>query len=149
VTDRPEELDDLRAAWRDLAPPALADSCEEAGPATRASVAWLRAAWAGLEVPEASATEVLGLRPRPAAPRALEVVRPALALAAAVLVAFLVSRRPRPARPEPAPTSTETTAPRIASLSPDHVELRSGVVTLVLVTGPPEREQAGPQGEPR
>jgi hypothetical protein len=153
--DRREEqrdelpLDELREAWRSQSPAEPADELEEADPKTRATVAWMRAAWQALEVPE----------PRLPAPRRARFVRLrprlvplVLAAAAAVLVmlgvylakdASDVQRMPEqetrlaqgegPSEPLQRTTEVASSAD-IAYLGDDRMELRSGPVRLVLLT---------------
>lgn len=135
----PEEL---RQLYGRLQPPPLADDASEADPETARVVQWMREAWSGLEVPPAR-VPLVPPRVTTRAPRRLRYV---LAAAAAVLlVAGAALWRSLLGNP---PTSP---APRVASghagandvgveilaVRPDHVELRSGPVRLVLLGPPP------------
>lgn len=134
---------ELARLYRGLEPEAPADAIEDADAATRSSVAWLRSAWESLEVPRAAPPAARGL-PRPSLRR-----RVALALVAAALLVGLgqVIWRTRTSQDpgvEPAvvqresspDSSTSETEIQLASLSSDHIEMRSGPVRLVLYTGP-------------
>ena len=132
----PEEL---RALYRRLEPPALADDAAEGDPETARVVQWMRSAWSGLEVPPARMPLVPLRSAR--APR----IRFALAAAAAVLLVAAAAWRVLESNPPSAP------APRVAeghaaardegvellAALPDQVELRSGPVRLVLLGPPP------------
>ena len=138
---------DLRRAWSRLEPPRPDPDLEGSDEPTRAAVEWMRAAWSRLEAPA------------PVVPLALHRRRSGwrrwaqpLAAAAGVLVAlgvWLALQRLEPGvRPDG--VDTETTARthvgepapvplddgvELAALAPDRVELRSGPVRLILLTG--------------
>jgi len=138
----PEEPDDLlaelRGAWRALAPPVPADDLEDADARTRRAIGWLRDAWREVEIPAA------------APPRAAPVLRPLFggrldrvcAAAAALLVALLAwsaSERDGGERADATDTAEARPGPRVVGIGDNHIELRSGPVTLVLVTSEPAR----------
>lgn len=115
-----DPLDDLRARWRDLDGPPLETPPDEA---ERATLAWMRGAWARLEAP---------LPPRALRPRPVHRLVPLAAGLAAALLALvglgtLARRAPTEApRHDPPPVH--------ASIRRDGVaELRAGAVTLVLL----------------
>jgi ferric-dicitrate binding protein FerR (iron transport regulator) len=136
---------ELAHLYRGLAPAEPADALEDTDASTRASVAWMQRAWATLEVPRSA--RLPGRRTaRPSLRR-----RAVLALAAAAVIAGLglALWRPwesRPAQETPVVSQGEAlpASPtgereiRLASLSSDHIEMRSGPVRLVLYTGPGE-----------
>ena len=156
-------LEELRGAWASLEAPAPADDLGETDPRTRQVVEWMREAWSTLE-PETTPTwhrPAPILRPafRPE-------VLPRLAAAALVagLVALLwwgrqgdatipdsspdegpmmaAGGNPRPEEqrapePERVPErSVQAHGVQFASLSSEKIEMRSGSVRLVLLTGP-------------
>jgi hypothetical protein len=129
-------LDELRRAWRGLEPELPAEDLSEVDPTTRASVEWMHAAWSSLQVPAVRVPSRRLVHP---------VLRLAagLAAAAAVLASlWLAGNQGRLQRSEDfarseseapiAPNHLE--GPQLASLSSEHVELRSGPVRLVLLT---------------
>ena len=134
-------LDELRRAWRGLAPEDPADDLGLADARTRATVDWMRAAWSSVEAP---APPVHSL---PAPRQRIPVLRLAagLAAAAAVLLSlwFSLQRPAGPARSrdEGGPIAAVETpgarpapeGPRLASISSEHIELRSGPVRLILL----------------
>ena len=129
---------DLRDAWRSMDVPDAAnapESYEDADPRTSASVEWMRTAWQDLEIP---AVRV---------PKRAPILRPSfarraafpIAIGAAVLVlaaAWLLFPN------EQAGVEVETEVaeippwnePELLSVGSNNIELRSGNVTLVLVT---------------
>ena len=140
-----DPLEALGEAWRSLEPPAPADGLADCDPLTRASVEWLRDAWQRLEPQRPVAL------PARSSPNPWRQAVAPLAVAAAVL-AVLAGSAWWGTRPGPEP------APRVADLDPtpfagsvlplgagagvshvasDRIELRSGNVRLVLLTGPP------------
>ncbi len=136
-----EELARLRGAWRSVEPghePGGELESEDAR--TRESVEWLRRAWSSVE-PPAEALELVR-RARRNEPRRPWIAT--LALAAAVLVAVILwPRTPREEPPslatgrEPPPLTDSdvadaSTEPRVESVGPDQVVLRSGSVRLYL-----------------
>jgi hypothetical protein len=153
--DRREEqreelpLDELREAWWSETPAEPADELDEADPKTRDTVAWMRAAWQGLEVPEPRLPAARRARPARLRPRLVPL---ALAAAAALLAALgiylatdagEVERMPAPethlaqggSPREPANEATEVASSGdLAYLGSDRMELRSGPVRLVLLT---------------
>ena len=134
-------LDELRRAWRGLAPEVPANELGRADPRTRAVVDWMRTAWSSVEAPVPPVHSVPAPRPR----RPILRLAAGLAAAAAVLCSlwFFLQRPPGPARPEDDGTRIATgdspggraapEEPRLASVGPDHVELRSGPVRLILL----------------
>lgn len=146
--ERPDDglpLDELRRAWAAAEPPPPDPDLDQADASTRAAVAWMQAAWSRVEAPV------------PVAPLALRARRSGwrrwaqpLAAAAGVLLALSAAlwlQRSGPAvRPGgvdtettaqiegPAPTRPDTDV-EVAALAPDRVELRSGPVRLILLTG--------------
>ena len=161
MSERRDPLDELRAAWRSIEPPDV-DSASEAEPTdeiTQRSVAWMRSAWSEVGPRRESTLRELqplvDSRKRGRHLRALEhfVKRTRLSVAAAVLLvsglalvtarlagwlgssspalvpAERVARDERPV--ESAPRSQDGL--RIASLSNEHLELRSGPVRLILL----------------
>jgi len=149
VRDEPERdlpLDELRGIWRGLEPEPPPEDLAASDPHTRAAVEWMRAAWAGLPVPQPR----VPLPGRPARPRHVLRLAAGLAAAAAALallwptgVEQSVQRSDDRARSEAgdtarrasveAPARLGAEAPQLASLGPDHVELRSGPVRLILL----------------
>ena len=126
-----EPLDPLRRAWNALDPPPIARA-EPRDAATRATLAWLRAAWAVEACPPVRVTRTERF------PWA--VLMPATA--AALLAALLLPPRP-PAEPRlPVDRVVATVEPepvepvQIVTSSPERLELRSGAVTLVLLNPP-------------
>ena len=138
-------LDELRRAWERLETPRPEPELEDCDPRTRAAVAWMQAAWSRVEAPA------------PRVPLARPALRPQpwmlpLAAAAGVLLAlavvFALQRLGVGVRPADVdtpiaaqPASQGAPAPRpddaveLAALAPDRVELRSGPVRLILLTG--------------
>lgn len=146
-----DPLERLRLAWGALEVPPPLDDVEDGDPRTRAVVACLRTAWGALPVPEA--------RLRARAPRPVPALR-RLASAALVLASLgsagtWLWRAGGPGDgtfPE-VPARAGGDGPRIAALSPDHLELRRGAVRLVLVDGasnpPAATPAAGDRERPR
>lgn len=147
-----EAAAELRALYRRLAPPPLADDASEADPDTARVVDWMQHAYRGLPVPPARL-------PRPA--RRLPSRRAAwLGLAAAAGLLALVGAalwRSRPPSDSPAPAPrvawlpTEppvapSTAVELLDVRPDRVELRAGTVRLVLLEPPTEPTTDDPSG---
>jgi len=125
-----EDLAELRAAWCLQQPARSVDETGEDGmdPSTRRAVEWLRAAWREAPVPAPRLPSRAVVRRRPAA-----WLDRGAALAAAVLLALLlysVVERESPRSPSEAPRG-----PHVAAIGDDRIELRSGPVTLVIVTG--------------
>ena len=124
-------LEGLRNAWQNLTPPPPADGIEESDPETRAVVGWMRAAFESVETPP---VPVFALRRSRRRARLLPMP---LAAAASALIAVglwgLMHRGQRPEEPGPIALRTPAAeAPVIAALGPDHIEMRSGPVRLVL-----------------
>ncbi len=145
----PEELDpleDLAEAWRSLEAPEPADELGDADATTREVVAWMRAAWRTVEPERRVPTGAPILRPRYGRPALLRLAAAALiaALAAAVLwrpgaeapAEPIVAEGPDAPVPEVIPEQPvpEGRVP-LASLSSEHIEMRSGSVRLILLTG--------------
>jgi ferric-dicitrate binding protein FerR (iron transport regulator) len=144
---RDEELplDELRRAWATAEPPRPDAALDAADASTRAAVAWMQAAWNRVEAP--APVVPLALRARR---RGWRRWAQPLAAAAGVLVALgawlALQRIPGGARPGgvdtettaqvegPAPALPDTKV-EVAALAPDRVELRSGPVRLILLTG--------------
>lgn len=119
-----DPLEALREAWRALEPPVSpgAPGADEAGPDP--ALAWMRAAWDALEPPAARA------------PRRL--ARLLGTAAAAALVAGLLAWSLRAPRPSPVPRADAVALLRPTFHDDGSIELRSGVVRLVLI---PETER--------
>ena len=135
MPDGYDPLDDLREAWRSVEPPPPADELADADPTTRAVVGWLREAWQGLEPRNPL---------RPPVPAPVLAFRPATLarLAVAALVVALAAAlfwRPEGARVPEMEVVPERLVPRervqFASLTSEHIEMRSGPVRLILLTG--------------
>ena len=142
-SDEELPLDELRAAWTSLRPREPAEEADQADARTGEVVDWLRAAWGTVEAPVLQ-------RPGPRVPagrllflRGSRLAK-GVAAAAVVLVAFgswALFQRPAPdvrspdedmqVHVPPAPAD----GPRVASLGPDYIELRSGPVRLILFDG--------------
>jgi hypothetical protein len=134
----PEELKQL---YRRLQPPALPDEAAEADTETARVVQWMRDAWSGLEAPaRATCAKQLALRPVRRSRLAFAAAAAALLLAGA---AALWRERAGDAPLAPAPrvaqgdVSAAEDGVELISVRPDHVELRSGPVRLVLLGPPP------------
>ena len=142
MTHDRDPLDELRASWGALEPPAPARPLADEDAPTRAAVGWMTAAWSALEAPEPASlpstlTEQLTSRVAPRFPLA---ARLALALAAGLLAWFGFARsRPAHETAAPAETPVEFTAvaapaaPIVLIANRERVELRSGSVRLVLL----------------
>jgi len=136
-------VDELRRLYERLQPPELADDLAAGDAETARVVGWMRGAWRELEAPRA-ATLVLRPLPRKRAVRPLLVSAAAavLLLAGAALWRALAHREPgeevvhAPSIEAGAEASIEAGV-EILDVGPDHVELRSGPVRLVLL-GPPD-----------
>lgn len=131
-----DPLDELRAAWRRLEPPAAEG--DSADPLTRATVEWMRAAWRAVEAPPAAIPVRRARRWR---------LVPLAAGAAAgwlALVGWLAFLRPGGAVRTPAAAPFDPLPTVHAHFRADGaVELVSGNVRLVLV------DVAEPSSEPR
>lgn len=157
----PDPLDELRDAWNSLDAPEPADDPVDADPATRAAVEWMRQAWATVEPTREPSVP----RPAPIL-RPSFARRPLVPLAAAVLLAGFAAllwwsagddrdeTRDAPAVVDVDPPVTKIEEHRVpqpervpelpvpeyghqlASLSSNHLEMRSGPVRLILLTGP-------------
>jgi hypothetical protein len=125
-------LDELRRAWRGLEPELPAGELAEADPATRASVAWMRAAWTGLPVPEPRVPGQLRRRPALRLLGALSAAAAVLALLWAAGWQAPVQRFEEPARTQTV-QPTANTGPQLAALDSGRLELRSGPVRLILL----------------
>lgn len=140
---RGDPLDSLHEAWRDLDPPSPHTSEDEL---TRAAVEWLRGAWETLEAPTLELPLQLPLQlpvARPAVGRAepqrtLRLLPLAAAVAAGWLLFVLWLAGPgREVAGEIAAAPEEELPAMHATLRDDgSVELRSGVVRLVLMDRP-------------
>ena len=151
-----DPLEDLREAWQSLEAPEPADELDAADARTREVVAWLRAAWRTVEParqPRVPAGASI-LRPRFGRPALLRLAAAALilALGAAVFWRPGAEAPGRPGEDEPAEPVVadgpggpvpevipEQPVPegrvQLASLSSEHIEMRSGPVRLILLTG--------------
>lgn len=138
MTTERDPLDELRAAWRAMAPPDPTASVDARDEPTRAAVAWMRSAWAAAAPPPTSALP-WRVRLRIARPRVVRALPWVAAAAALVVCTALLGRGGRTehdaapvpelvARPEP------IAKPELVSLSADRMELRSGPVRLILFT---------------
>jgi hypothetical protein len=142
-----DELEPLRRAWEELRAPEPAPERSPADAAERAALEWVRAAWGRVD-PPAPARRFF---PRPAPAAAPERRWAWIAAAAAAGIAGLwlalapVDEGPpelgiaRPELPggEPAVPEEQPTAPKVevAHVTSDRMELRSGFVRLILLTG--------------
>jgi len=132
-----DPLDDLRARWNELEPPPL-EPGEPADAATRATLAWLRAAWTRAGVPPVP-------RIAPGASTRFPWL-PLASAAAAALVAALSAGVAFEAPPAERPAVAPATEPvRVVASTPERLELRSGAVTLVLLPTPSDPPQPKPQ----
>ncbi len=137
---RGDPLDSLYEAWRDLDPPSPHTS-EDA--LTRATVEWLRGAWETLEAPPlelplqlpVARTTVGKGGPR----RTLRLLPLAAAVAAGWLLFVLWLARPAAEPTHGIAAAPEEELPVMHAILRDDgsVELRSGVVRLVLMDRPP------------
>ncbi len=134
----PDGVEPLRQAWRGVKPPQPFESFEAPDAQTRAVLAWMGAAWrAAVPPPAALPWRLRWRRPRRIALR--------IAAAAAVVAALAIARRwaapPRPEEPvarrgaEPAGQASEGI--RVAHVSEDRTEIRSGPVRLILFSPVP------------
>jgi hypothetical protein len=137
----PPLSDELRALYRRLQPPSLADDLDTADERTRNTVRWMQSAWRELEPPRALLPPALA---RPAtAQHPLQRVRWIAVAAAVLLVAggvlwrllLAAGENARPSRVAQAPVQPER-AVEIIDVRPDRVELRSGPVRLLLLDPP-------------
>jgi len=155
-----DDLDELRALWRDVRPPAASEVPDAE---TERAVDWMRAAWRAVEPPAVPLSSLRIARRTSAAPVVLAV----LAAAALFLVVMRLvvgddARQPAPTdvaasaddaevteRPgdEGAPGMNVEASPLVA-IAPDRIEMRQGSVRLILLR---QVEAAGdPEpGEPR
>lgn len=155
----PAESAELRALYRGLQPPSLADEAADADPETARVVAWMRGAWGELALPQAlvphSVLRPLARRRRARTP-VLTAAAVVLTLAGAALWRELGSagRDAAPLRvvqvPEPvtepvlpAPSTAPSTV-HVLAARPDQFELRSGPVRLVLLTPPTQASRISP-----
>ncbi len=134
----PEGLESLRAAWRELEPPHAFEALEHPDDPTRAVLAWMNAAWRAATPPPARLPWRLRLR----RPRriALRFAAAALVIAAAFLAQRWAasSRREEPvAQPESGSTHAPRQGIRVAHVSEDRTEIRSGPVRLILFSPVP------------
>lgn len=149
-------LEELREAWRAARPRShdadAGDGQEPQDASTRAVVDWMRAAWGTLEASAAPVPRV----PPPSTGRLLALPRRrwrvAAALAAGLLavaaVGAFLQRSGDGVRPEdehaprvadagpPASAGSPADGPQVVSLGPDHLEMRSGPVRLILFQEP-------------
>lgn len=115
---------------------------------TRASVAWVAAAFDRLQPPAVVLPAARSAAPRPVRRwRLADLRRPAAAALVLLSLALLLRSRPEGTEPGgalvPDATAGRThsddndTLPRLVAVADDHIELRSGSLRLVLVTTPP------------
>ena len=133
--------DELRALYRRLAPPPLADDVAEADAETARVVRWVQGAYRGLEPARASVPLLLARTRRPArfGPRArLAAAAAVLLVAGAALWRALSGSSPAPAPERVAQSpSGPGSAVEVIDVRPDGLELRSGPVRLLLLEPPP------------
>jgi hypothetical protein len=147
--DLPDEAVELRAHYRRLQPPPLADDLEGSDPETARVVQWMQGAWRGLTPPR---TLVPGRTlPRPTV-RLVPRLRIAAAAAAVLLAGAALWRVLSRTDPTSAPAHLAQ-APaeplrgvEVIDVRPDRLELRSGPVRLLLLDPPPESPDEPPRG---
>jgi len=143
--------DELRALYRRLQPPPLADDLAAADLETARVVRWMQGAWSGL-APRTPVPSGL-TRPRgsvPHVPRA----RIAAAAAAVLLLAGAVLWRlssttdqgSAPARVAQATAGEPERSIEVIDVRPDQIELRSGPVRLLLLDPPSAFSDEPPRG---
>ncbi len=129
-----ELLDDLRGVWKAKRPATSVDELGEdlGGQDLRSqrAIGWMRSAWREMEIPEPRVPTGRVLRPRFA--RAINVVASLAAALLLALLAYSVAMKQDPVAPL-APTEPPR-GPHVAAIGDNHIELRSGPVTLILVT---------------
>jgi hypothetical protein len=179
VAERDDDapLDELRVAWRTLAPSDPGERLDEPDPATRATLDWLRAAWqtTASDAPTAPPLRLPWRLRLTAARRRLLPLAPWLA-AAGLLVALLREvTAPRAAPPPPSrgdlvvdaspdaapvaagPTIVHVPDPiafpdviPLTAVDAHRMEMRRGPVRLILVlpTAPPKTPESPHDAEP-
>jgi len=153
---------ELRDLYRSLQPPRPADEACAADPRTARAVAWMRAAWTQLEIPEAAPPSRTLARPRsrwPGAvgPRVLGLAAAAVALALAGAALWPRSWRADPSEPPASLAQSEgipgnsSAVPasghdgiQVITSAPDRLELLSGPVRLMLLDTPPTTSETLP-----
>ena len=144
-----DPLDELQAAWRNLDPPSPhADEDPPADAVTRATVAWMREAWDALEAPAPELAATRSATERDVSRRTLRLLPLAGAVAAGWLLFLLwIAGSSEEAANEIAVAPEQNLPAMRATLRDDGaVELRSGVVRIVLVDRPTTPD---PNREPR
>ena len=154
------DLDELRALWRDVRPPAEPAAMDAE---TKRAVDWMRAAWRTVEPPAVPLPPPSTAQRTGAAPAVLAVLAAAaLLLAVMRLVAGDDRRRPAPngvtacndgaevsehPGDEDVPGSHVEASPLVA-IAPDRIEMRRGCVRLILLRQVEAADDPDP-GEPR
>jgi hypothetical protein len=130
--ERPDPLEVLAAAWNQLSPAPPTDDLEQTDPLTRASVDWMQRSFRELIVPA-------GCVPITPTRRVLSLAFRPLAAAAVLLMLlggpFLIDRPVITPAGDPALTLPSEPTLIIAAADAHHLELRSGPVRLILLTG--------------
>ncbi len=134
-----DPLDSLHEAWRSLdSPPPHADEDPSADALTRATVEWLRGAWEALEAPALESPAMRTADDHDATRERRRLLPLAAAIAAGWLLFLLWLARPGEEASNGIAVAPEEELPAMhATLRDDgSVELRSGVVRLVLMDPP-------------
>jgi len=126
-------LADLRSAYRSAAPRCPLD--EPSNAPTQAAVGWLAASWGHLE-PRSVA---LPFRLRMRARRVQTVLR--ALVAASILLGLSTLAVFRPGTSTHVPQPPAKSGPRIAAITRELTEIRSGPVRLILFNDRPNRQQ--------
>ncbi|MFH0947319.1 MAG: hypothetical protein V2A76_19185 [Planctomycetota bacterium] len=111
--ERDPILDDLKAAYQGIEPPERSDSLEDEDPLTRATVEWLRSAWAGLPIPEARPPLRVRSRLFRIVTRSHSQVAAAMVFLGVMIGTYLLTQDTPEGRPGPGPATPTT---KVASL---------------------------------